>query len=187
MYLFVFLLISFFLILYTFFESQVIHQAKALGSNIGKTINDNKTVVSNLKTQNNSNNIINLEGALRLYDKALSIQSNSIDILSNKGMLLIILKRYDEANKVFDKVLSIDPNNVAGLYNKGVALEKIGNTFEANKYYTLALKINPNYKPDLINRISRPSINELSPEIAAPLSFQNNSYGIQKENLSKYK
>ena len=154
---------------------------------IGKTINDNKTIVSNLKTQNNSNNIINLEGSLSLYDKALSIQPNSIDILSNKGMLLIILKRYDEANKVFDKVLSIDPNNVAGLYNKGVALEKIGNTIEANKYYTLSSKLNPQYKPDLINRISRPSIDEPSLEIAAPLSFQNSSYGIQKENLSKYK
>jgi tetratricopeptide (TPR) repeat protein len=57
--------------------------------------------------------------------------------LTNKGLILIELQRYEEAIDVFDKILSNASNNVDGLYNKGVALEKIGMIEEANKYTVL--------------------------------------------------
>jgi Flp pilus assembly protein TadD len=40
----------------------------------------------------------NLEEAIKLYDKALSIAPNDVDILVNKGIALLKLERYTEAN-----------------------------------------------------------------------------------------
>ena len=54
-----------------------------------------------------------MEEALKQYDAALAIQPNAMDILSNKGMVLIQLQRYGEANDVFDRILSTKPNNVS--------------------------------------------------------------------------
>jgi tetratricopeptide (TPR) repeat protein len=86
---------------------------------------------------------------LKYYDKALAINPNATNILSNKGMVLTKLGKYEEAITVFDKILSLDPNNVAGLYNKGVALGKLGAHTEAEQYLQKASQINPNYTPSI--------------------------------------
>ena len=118
-----------------------------------------------------------LEDALKLYDAALSFQPNATDILSNKGMVLIKLQRYVEANKVFDKILSINPKNITGLYNKGVVLDKMGNTSKAIKYYKRALKINPHYYPKLINRLSLSlSMDNAKPEEMRHSVIKNKSF-----------
>lgn len=41
--------------------------------------------------------------AVQYYDAALSIDPNAIDILGNKGIVLIKLGYYTEAIKIFDK------------------------------------------------------------------------------------
>ncbi len=99
-------------------------------------------------------NPVNLEYSLRIYDKALSFQPNDTGILTNKGIVIIKLKRYDEANNVFDKILRIDHNNVAALRHKGIVLKKMGNTDDVHTYEDQALQINPNYTPNLINKVS---------------------------------
>jgi tetratricopeptide (TPR) repeat protein len=134
------------------------------------------------KAYNQSNISIRLEDALNLYNAALTIQPNATDILSNKGMVLIKLQRYGEANDVFDRILTIDPSNVAGLYNKGVTLEKAGKADDANKFYNMALKINPHYHPELINRLSLAlSIDKAEPLVIEPSNINNKSFNIKNE------
>lgn len=94
------------------------------------------------------------EEALKYYDKALAINPNAMDILTNKGMVLIKLGKYNEAITIFNKILSNEPKNVAGLYNKGVAFDKLGNHLEAKQYIQEALQINPKYVSDFINRLT---------------------------------
>jgi len=108
---------------------------------------------------------------LKQYDEALLIDGNATDILSNKGLLLIQLQKYNEAIAVYDKILSIDHDNVDGLYNKGVALEKLGMTDESMMYKDQALKIDPNYSPKLINRVSESlDVVEAKPSVSGKLS-----------------
>jgi tetratricopeptide (TPR) repeat protein len=92
--------------------------------------------------------------AVRSYDAALSIDPNAIDILGNKGLVLIKLGYYREAIKIFDKVLSIDSNSVIGLYNKGTCLDNLGQHIQAKELHNKALKINPNYTADYQNRVA---------------------------------
>jgi tetratricopeptide (TPR) repeat protein len=102
--------------------------------------------------------------AMKYYDKALSLDPNNTDVLTNKGILLIKLAKYNEALKLFDNILHINPSNVGALYNKAVALDKLGRHNEAVTLYAIAHRIDPNYKGDFINRISE------SPSIATPKS-----------------
>ena len=92
--------------------------------------------------------------AIKYYDRALAIDPNATDILTNKGIVLIKLERYDEALQIFDKILSIDANNAGALYNKGVVLNIEGKALEAKEYKDKALDINPNYSGEFFNRVS---------------------------------
>lgn len=85
------------------------------------------------------------EEAIKLYDRALSIDPNDADILVNKGMALLKLERFQEANEVFDQAMSIDSDHVGCLYNKGIALEKLGMDSEAVEYKNRAQNIDPTY------------------------------------------
>jgi tetratricopeptide (TPR) repeat protein len=162
-------------------QQQDVNSIKYNNQTSAKPDTNSATNSEKTKAFNQSNSSIMLEDALILYDAALAIQPNATDILSNKGMVLIKLQRYDEAGKVFDMVLSIDPANVAGLYNKGVVLEGMGNTDGANKYYKTALKINPNYKPELINRLSLSlSIDKVKPLAIGPSDIKNKYLNIKK-------
>ena len=91
---------------------------------------------------------------IKHYDKALALEPNATDILTNKGIVLIKLERYDEAIQIFDKILSIDANNAGALYNKGVVLDIEGKGLEAKEYKDKALEIDPNYSGEFFNRVS---------------------------------
>ena len=91
---------------------------------------------------------------VQIYDTALAIDPNAMDVLSNKGIVLTKLGYYTEAIKIFDKILSMDGNNVAGLYNKGTCLDKLGHHIQAKDLHDKALKIDPNYTGDFQNRVA---------------------------------
>ena len=104
------------------------------------------------------------EMAMKYYDKALSLDPNNTDILTNKGIILMKLEKYDEALVLFDGILHIKPDSVGALYNKALSLDKLGRYEEATKYYAAADRIDPNYKGEFVNRLS------VSPSIAASKS-----------------
>ena len=74
--------------------------------------------------------------------------------MTNKGIVLIKLERYDESLQIFDKILSIHANNAGALYNKGVVLDIEGKDLEAKEYKDKALEIDPNYSGEFFNRVS---------------------------------
>ena len=133
-----------------------------------------------------SDKTIAYEQAIVFYDRALTVEPNATDTLTNKGLILIELLRYEEAIDVFDKILSIDPKNVDGLYNKGVALERVGLIEEADRYYDIVYELAPGYMPQLINRVSESlDIVEAEPTIGG--QFENdttpNSTNISETEL----
>ena len=63
--------------------------------------------------------------AIECYDKALAIDPNNVEALSNKGFSLFGLEKYKEAIEYYDKALAIDPNYIKALNNKKAAVSKL--------------------------------------------------------------
>lgn len=72
-----------------------------------------------------------LSKSIQPYDKALTLKSDDIISLSNKGVELSRQKRYDDAIKCFDKVLEIDSEDTIAFNNRKVLEKKL-------KHHTLA-------------------------------------------------
>ncbi|MBO9690631.1 tetratricopeptide repeat protein [Chryseobacterium sp.] len=71
-------------------------------------------------------------------------KTKEIEYLSDKGFVLIILKRYQEAIDLYKEVESIEPGRYSTASNMGTAYELIGNNREAFKWIEMAVKIKPN-------------------------------------------
>ena len=51
------------------------------------------------------------EEAIECYDKAIELEPRNTSFLLNKGVVLMELDRFDEAEILFTKVLALDPSN----------------------------------------------------------------------------
>lgn len=91
--------------------------------------------------------------AITLYDRALSVDPKNVNVLNNKGIVLIKLGKYKESIFYFEKALSIKSNSVGALYNEGKALDGLQRHNEAMIYYAKASSIDPNYSGQLFNNI----------------------------------
>ncbi len=92
------------------------------------------------------------EEALVSFDRALMIDSMSVDALNGKGLVLNQLGRYEEAITWLDKVLEINPDFTNALYNKGVTLSNLGKYEEAITWLDRSLEINPNFVDAMYNK-----------------------------------
>jgi tetratricopeptide (TPR) repeat protein len=101
------------------------------------------------------------EEALVSFDRALMIDSKSVDALNGKGMALNQLGKYEEALTWFDKTLEIVPDFTNALYNKGVTLSNLGKYEEALTWFDKTLEIDPYfvdamyYKADALGELGK--------------------------------
>lgn len=70
-------------------------------------------------------------------------ETKGLDYLSNKGFVLIVLGRYQEAIELYKKIETIQPGRYSTASNIGTAYELTGNNTEALKWIEKAVKINP--------------------------------------------
>jgi hypothetical protein len=69
--------------------------------------------------------------------------SNNLDYLSDKGIILIILKKYDQAIQLYLNIEKIQPNRYSTASNIGTAYELVGQNENALKWIEKAIEINP--------------------------------------------
>lgn len=69
--------------------------------------------------------------------------TKDLDYLSDKGLLLILLKQYDKAIKLYLEIEKIEPNRYSTASNIGTAYELCGRNEEALTWINKAIKINP--------------------------------------------
>ena len=62
---------------------------------------------------------------MKEYNEALRINHNDITVLDNKGAVLTVLEKYDDAMECFDQVLEIDPEDGIALQNKNMLEMKL--------------------------------------------------------------
>lgn len=83
-----------------------------------------------------------LENIVEEFDSTY-YATKDLDYLSDKGLLLILLGRYDEAIKLYLKIEKIEPNRYSTASNIGTAYELIGQNENALKWIKKAVEINP--------------------------------------------
>lgn len=74
---------------------------------------------------------------------SLYFATKDLDYLSDKGLLLILLERYEEAIKIYLKIEKIEPNRYSTASNIGTAYELFGQNENALKWIKKAVKIDP--------------------------------------------
>ncbi|PWR72632.1 hypothetical protein DK846_06610 [Methanospirillum lacunae] len=86
----------------------------------------------------------NYEEALKVFNQAIQINSNSTLLWLNKGNTLSSLGRYQEALDAFDNVTRIDFSNKDVWYPRGVAYSGLDNYDMALHAFSKAIQYYPN-------------------------------------------
>ena len=92
------------------------------------------------------------EAALATFDRALMVQPNNAEALSNRGLNLHELRRFQEALISFEVALTVQPDYAAALFHRGNSLLELRRLEEALTSFDRALKIRPNHTEALLNR-----------------------------------
>ena len=83
--------------------------------------------------------------AIKLYDKAINLNSRDAETWYEKGVAFYNLKKYEEAIKCFNKAVEINPKDAEVWDIKGNALASLEKYEESIKCYDKAIEINPEY------------------------------------------
>lgn len=70
-------------------------------------------------------------------------KTKDLDYLSDKGYILILEEKYDEALKLYIKIEKLEPNRYSTASNIGTLYELMGNNKEALKWINKSIAINP--------------------------------------------
>jgi len=92
------------------------------------------------------------EEADRLLRRAVSVEPRSAAAHANRGVVLLALRRFDEAVASCDEAIAIEPSYPEALSNRGNALLGLGHFDDAVASYDAALAIKPDYADALSNR-----------------------------------
>ena len=90
--------------------------------------------------------------ALASFNRALTVRPASAQALSNRGLTLHELKRFEEALASYDRALTMRPVSAEALYNRGNTLHELKRFEEALASYDRALTVRPDYAKALYNR-----------------------------------
>lgn len=82
------------------------------------------------------------ENGIKQLDSLYKL-TKDIDYLTDKGLLLILLKRYDEAVKLYLEIERLRPNRYSTASNIGTAYELLGQNEKALEWIKRAVEINP--------------------------------------------
>lgn len=88
------------------------------------------------------NNTEDLEKTITSLEQYYKTTKN-LNYLSDKGYVLIVLGKYQEAIDLYKKIEALQPGRYSTASNIGTAYELIGNNSEALKWIEKALTINP--------------------------------------------
>jgi hypothetical protein len=84
----------------------------------------------------------NLNNFLKEFDSIYK-KTKDIDYLSDKGVILIFQKKYNEAIKLYSEIEKSHPNRYSTASNLGTAYELIGDNVNALKWIEKSIKIDP--------------------------------------------
>ena len=93
-----------------------------------------------------------LQEALSRIDLALCVTPEAVTALSNKGAILLSLKRYPEALAIYDRVIALKTDDPDGHYNRARVLTDLNRHKEALASYDQVITLRPNDAEAYFNR-----------------------------------
>ena len=136
--------------------------------------------------------------ALECYDKALEIDPNMHQAISNKAFCLMLTNKLGEAYTLYKRVVELSPDFLQGWYHLGYISINKKNYVEALSYLDKAIELNDEYylawfakyhalmqlkRTDEADRCLKKAV-DLNPEYAAQLAEGNwNKIPIQTTNM----
>ena len=94
----------------------------------------------------------NSVSALQLFNRALSINPRSADILADKGRVLSELGRNEDALACYRQAVAINPQHWPAIHNQGYALLALRRNVDALETFDRLLAVIPNHAPTYNNR-----------------------------------
>ncbi|WP_148562437.1 tetratricopeptide repeat protein [Spirosoma radiotolerans] len=97
------------------------------------------------------------------YDKALQLNPDNVEALTNRAAFYYSQKAYDQASQDIKRALALNPRQDAALNNQSLLLAHAGNVTEALAYVDRALAVQPrqpyylNNKAYLLLKLNRPA------------------------------
>lgn len=85
----------------------------------------------------------NFSEAIKIYNQALKLSDNNLEILTEKGNALLEMGNIDEAIEIFRLVVEIQKNYPRAYQGLGTAYEQLGDFTEARKNYLKVLELEP--------------------------------------------
>ncbi len=86
----------------------------------------------------------NYSSALYYFQKAVELDPNNVDYLTELAIAHYKLKNYDEAIRTYEKIISLHPDNVSSYYNRIGNIYWIKKDFEkAEFYFRKAIELDP--------------------------------------------
>jgi tetratricopeptide (TPR) repeat protein len=83
------------------------------------------------------------ENTLKYFDKAIELEPLNYLAWANKGLILKIIGRVEDALACYDRAIDIQPLYVNAWYNKGVLLGNIGRYKTAKTCFKQVLMLDP--------------------------------------------
>jgi tetratricopeptide (TPR) repeat protein len=90
--------------------------------------------------------------ALESYGRAVNLRGDHPEVLSNRGVTLHELERFEEALGSYDRALAVRPDYAEALSNRGNTLRSLNRLDEAVASYDRALAARPDYAEAHCNR-----------------------------------
>jgi cytochrome c-type biogenesis protein CcmH/NrfG len=88
----------------------------------------------------------NYDDAIKLYQKALQIRPDVLNVRTDMGTAMFYLNRFDDAIATFQETLKADPNNAQALFNLGVSmLHGKNDPKRALEYWEKLVETNPDH------------------------------------------
>lgn len=88
----------------------------------------------------------NYDDSIKLYQKALEIRPDVLNVRTDMGTAMFYLNRYDDAIATFQQVLKSDPKNAQALFNLGVCMLHGKNDPKgAVEYWEKLIETNPDH------------------------------------------
>ena len=108
------------------------HEIKEIQLILQKELLFKKPVFKNTKKDNLKNYAFKVFSededdlkTLTLFNEVLKIDSNDLDVLNHKGILLVKLNKFETSIECFDKCLEINKNYYYARFNKGLVLRRM--------------------------------------------------------------
>ena len=92
------------------------------------------------------------DAALSNLDRALSLRSDFVEALINRGIALYQLKRFGDALADYDRAIALRPDHADAFVNRGNALGKLQRHEDALASYDRALALHPGHAQALVGR-----------------------------------